>query len=90
MSGDMKVGPASSQILETDVDGEISLYNPANESVTILNDTASDVWLLCDGEHTIDEIKDLLAASYGTAREAVSDDVDKTIDEFRSAGLLEE
>lgn len=90
MTGDKRVGPAAPQILETDVDGEISLYNPSNESVTILNDTASDVWLLCDGEHTVDEIKSLLAASYGTTRDAVSDDVEKTIDEFRSAGLFRE
>jgi hypothetical protein len=89
MSVEKKVGPAAPQILETDVAGEISLYNPVNESVTILNGTASDVWLLCDGDHTAEEIKDLLAASYGTTRQTVSDDVDNTIDEFRSAGLLQ-
>lgn len=89
MSGENRVGPPASEVLETDVDGEISLYNPANESVTILNGTASDVWVLCDGDHTVDEIKQLLAASYGTTPEAVSDDIDRTIDEFRTAGLLQ-
>lgn len=89
MSVEKRVGPPLSQILETDVDGEISLYNPANESVTILNGTASDVWVLCDGEHTLEEIKRLLAASYGTTPEAVSDDVDRTIEDFRTAGLLQ-
>lgn len=89
MSGENRVGPAAPQILETDVGAEISLYNPSNESVTILNGTASDVWLLCDGEHTAEEIKSLLAASYGTTRDAVSEDVDKTIEEFRTAGLLQ-
>lgn len=88
MSGENRVGPPASEVLETDVDGDISLYNPANESVTILNGTASDVWLLCDGDHTVEEIKQLLAASYGTTLESVSDDVDRTIDELRKAGLL--
>ena len=89
MIGEKRVGPAAPQILETDVDGEISLYNPTNESVTILNGTASDVWLLCDGGHSIEEIQDLLAASYGTTRESVSEDVERTIAEFHTAGLLE-
>lgn len=83
------MGPPVSRILETEIDGEVSLYNPANESVTILNGTASDVWVLCDGKHTVEQIKRLLAASYETTPEAVSEDVDRTIDEFHSAGLLQ-
>jgi len=86
---DGMVGPPASQVIETEIEGEISLYDPASEQVTILNGTASDVWLLCDGGHSIEEIKDLLAASYGTTREAVSEDVERTIAEFRTAGLLE-
>lgn len=88
MTGESKVGPPASRILETEVDGEISLYDPENENVTILNDTASDVWLLCDGEHSAEEIVNLLASSYGVGTDQIRDEVTRTIDEFMEAGLL--
>ena len=88
MSGDKRVGPPVPQILETDVDGEISLYDPTNENVTILNGTASDVWLLCDGQHSAEEIVDLLASSYGVDADQIRDEVTRTIEEFVETGLL--
>jgi hypothetical protein len=88
LSDDKKVGPPVLQILETEVDGDISLYNPGNESVTILNGTASDVWMLCDGEHSAEEIISLLASSYGVDVEQIRDEVTRAIDEFVEAGLL--
>lgn len=83
-----KVGPPAPKILETEVDGEISIYNPANEQVTILNGTASDVWLLCDGEQTQDEIVSLLASSYQVDEDEIRDEVADAIEEFQNAGLL--
>lgn len=86
--GDNRVGPPVPQILETEIDGDISLYNPSTEQVTVLNGTASDVWLLCDGEHTCEEIKGLLASSYQVDTAEISDDVERAIDLFRESGLL--
>ncbi len=88
MMTENKVGPPTSKILETEVDGEISLYNPTNEQVTILNGTASDVWLLCDGQHTPDEIVSLLARSYQVDEDEIKDEVADAIEEFQEAGLL--
>jgi len=88
LSGDNRVGPPVQQVLETELDGEVSLYNPATEQVTILNGTASDVWLLCDGEHTAEEITKLLAASYDVDEDEIRDDVSSTIDRLYESGLL--
>lgn len=84
-----KVGPPSPKILETEIDGEISLYNPTNEQVTVLNGTASDVWLLCDGEHSQDEIVALLARSYQVEEDGIRDEVANTLEDFHDAGLLD-
>lgn len=89
ISDEKRVGPPVAQVLETDIDGEISLYNPKNEQVTVLNGTASDVWLLCDGEHTAGEITTLLASSYALEPEEIADDVDRTIAMLEESGLLE-
>ena len=90
MTGSRRVGPPASHILETDVDGDISLYDPKTESVTVLNGTASDVWLLCDGEHTVSEIIHLLALSYEIDESEIVADVERAIRDFTEAGLLEE
>ena len=59
-----RIGPPPAHILETEVNGEISLYDPRSESVLVLNQTASDVWRLSDGEQTLEEIVQLLAVAY--------------------------
>lgn len=89
MSEGSKVGPPAANVIETEIDGDISLYNPSNEQVTVLNGTASDVWALCDGEHSIEEITRLLASSYGTTEAAISDDVEHAVERFEKAGLLQ-
>lgn len=88
LGDNQRVGPPAQQVLETELDGEISLYNPATEQVTILNGTASDVWLLCDGEHTVEEITELLASSYEMTEEDIKGDVTSTIDRLYESGLL--
>ena len=83
------VGPASSHVLETEIDEDISLYVPQTEQVIVLNGTASDIWRLADGSHTIGEVIELLASSYGVSAESITADVEKTVDELSEAGLIE-
>ena len=90
MTDDKRVGPPASQVLETEVDGDISIYNPTTEQVTILNETASDVWLLCDGDHTADQIVSLLAASYEIPEADIREQVEETIARLHESGLLSE
>ncbi|HVR79023.1 MAG TPA: PqqD family protein [Acidimicrobiia bacterium] len=90
MDDTTKVGPPLPNVLETELDGEVSLYSPAHEQVTILNGTATDVWYLCDGTRSEDEIVELLASSYSVAPDQIRDDVSRTIEMIRKAGLVQE
>lgn len=83
------VGPAVSHIIETEVDEDISLYNPRTEQVVVLNGTASDIWRLADGSRTVEEISSLLASSYGVSPDSIAADVEKTVEELSKAGLIE-
>ena len=84
-------GRPSSQLIESEIDGDISLYHPTSEQVVVLNGTASDVWRLCDGERTIEQVASLLAASYGLEDpERIVADVEKTVSQFADSGLFEE
>ena len=83
-----KVGPPFAHLLETEVDGDISLYDPSSERVTVLNGTASDIWRLADGEHTVAEITNLLANSYGMEPASIAPDVLAVVTQFIEAGLV--
>ena len=86
--GGTLVGPPAPHILETEVKGDLSLYDAEQEKVLVLNSTATDVWLLCDGEHTVDRIVELVAAAHGQKAAVVRGDVESTIRQFLEEGFL--
>jgi hypothetical protein len=83
-----RVGPPAPNVIETEVDGDVCIYDPSSERVAVLNGTASDVWRLADGTYTIAEITDLLASSYGTQPTSIAPDVVAVVTEFVEAGFL--
>lgn len=89
MAGSFRVGPPASHIIETEIDSDVSLYDARSETVVVLNTTASDVWRLADGEHTIDEIVGLLAVAYAIDPDAIRSDVEQTVRSFIDDGLFE-
>jgi hypothetical protein len=86
--GGTLVGPPAPNILETEVKGDLSLYDADQEKVLVLNSTATDVWLLCDGEHTVDRIVELVAAAHGQKADVVRGDVETTIHQFLEEGFV--
>lgn len=82
------VGPPAPHLLETEIEDEISVYDPQNEQVTVLNGTASDIWRLADGSHTLDQIVDLLASAYQVPRSRIANEVEQTVQQLMSASLL--
>ena len=86
--GNRLIGPPPPHILETEVKGDLSLYDPGQEKVLVLNSTATDVWLLCDGEQTAERIVDLIAAAHGQDAATIRTEVKSTIRQFVEEGFL--
>ena len=86
--GNRPIGPPPLNIIETEVKGDLSLYDPRQEKVLVLNGTATDVWLLCDGNHTAAEILGLIASVHGQDAATIRADVDSTIRHFFEEGFL--
>jgi hypothetical protein len=82
------VGPPVDGIIETEIDGDIALYDPAREVVAVLNGTASDIWRLADGTETVNEIGETLAKAYRVDPSVVAADIERTIRTLRSDGFL--
>jgi hypothetical protein len=85
---DGRVGPPSPEVTESELDGTVCLYSPALNEVLVLNETASDVWRLADGEQSLADIVGVLAHSYGVPADSIHDDVVQLVRQFRESGLL--
>ncbi len=82
------IGPPHAHVIETEVKGDISLFDAETNNVIVLNSTASDVWRLCDGEQTLEEIISLLAQAYQCPADRIRSDVTETIEELVDKGVL--
>lgn len=83
-----RLGPPRDGVRELELDGDISLFDPATRNAAVLNGTASDVWRLLDGDHSLEEIVGLLARAYGVEPAEIRGDVTRTIDELTTSGFL--
>jgi Coenzyme PQQ synthesis protein D (PqqD) len=84
-----QIGPPRPHIIESEIGDEISLYDPTTERVVVLNTTASDVWRLADGEHTVPEVVAMLARAYQVDPASIRDEVQSTVERLIEEQLLE-
>jgi len=84
-----RLGPPRSHIIESEIGDEISLYDPTTERVVILNTTASDVWRLADGQHTVHDVIKMLARAYQVEPASIRDEVQTTVERLMEEQLLE-
>lgn len=68
---------------------ETLLYNPENDKVTVLNETAAAVWEMCDGEHTLSSIEAEIRDKFNPpSGHDVAEDVRETVTRFQQDGIL--
>lgn len=71
-----------------EIDGEIVIYRAASNKAIYLNETASVIWQLCDGQRTVGEIVDAIAAAYPD-QPSVAGDVIEAIEMLRREGAVQ-
>lgn len=82
------IGPPATGLTTVEVDGCFHIFNPATQSAVALNDTASNVWRLCTGQFTIDEIVESLAEHYDVPAVTIDPQVRAVLRDFATQGLL--
>lgn len=87
-AGPKPIGPPAAGVLEREIDGCLALLSPSEERVLLLNETASDVWRLVDGQLTLDGIVDLLARAYDVDADLIYQDIERTVTLFAENDLL--
>jgi len=71
------------------VDGEVVVLDRQSDLIHQLNHTASYIWGRCDGQSTVAEIANQLAAAFQVDADTAVQDVATTIRQLHSIGLLE-
>lgn len=71
-----------------DLDGEFMIYHSSEGRAVYLNETASLVWKLCDGQRSLAAIEGLLGEAYPDAPD-LSEDIDAAVRELVEQGVLE-
>jgi hypothetical protein len=71
------------------IDDELLLFHPGETKILYCNQTASLIWQLCDGQHTVEEITALLSDAFPEAADTIAADVEATLQEFLQQGAIE-
>ncbi|MGH2704414.1 MAG: HPr-rel-A system PqqD family peptide chaperone [Actinomycetota bacterium] len=72
-----------------EVEDEAVVYDQATGDLHHLNQPATIVFTLCDGQSTVKELSDDISSAFGIPAAQVQREVRRLIREFRSFGLLE-
>ena len=70
------------------MDGETILYEDVTKKMIYLNESATAVFQLCDGQRSVLDIIELLTATYPDASATMSQDVVSVIDYLVQEGAL--
>jgi len=71
------------------VDNDIVLYHPGRNKALYLNETASVIWRLCDGNRTTAEIAELLQEAFPERDATIGDGVETTLRRFIEEDAVE-
>jgi hypothetical protein len=89
MIDDSAVPRRSEKYRLEDFGDELVLYDAAATRAVYLNDTASIIWRLCDGQRKIADIKTLLQESYPAASDQILEDLRATLFQLVWCGAVE-
>ncbi len=64
------------------------LYDETGNQLPVLNDIGAAIWLLIDGQRTLDKIADVVVDTLGTPRLQVIDDLGIFLKELEDKDLI--
>lgn len=71
------------------IDGETMLYHAGKTDTLYLNESATIVWYLCDGERSEQDIVNLLKENYPDSISPIEDGVREALQSFTDFGGIE-
>ena len=62
-----------------ELDENLALYDDVGQLLILLNTSAAAVWELCDGETTVDQMVEVLAAPHPAEAALIAEDIRQTV-----------
>jgi pyrroloquinoline quinone biosynthesis protein D len=75
-------------ILQRDLGTEYVFYDAGGERFHVLNETARDIYLMCDGSRSVHDIALALTAARDIDLETATRDMQEAIDQMARIGVL--
>lgn len=86
MTSEVAVGAA---IVATEVDGAVTIFNPATDRYYTLDGVGATIWQLLEGGLPLEEIRERLLAMYETTKETCEQDLLALVEHLGQEGLVE-
>ena len=80
--------PHATGVLGKDLGDEYLFYDSAHEQVHVLNATAREIYLLCDGSASVRDIVHRFGARFAIDDATARRDVEETLDRLLTLGLV--
>ncbi len=74
-------------ILE-ELDGQLMIFDEDSGRIVEVNQSAALLWQLCDGNHSLSELGDLIAAAYPNAAAEIRQDIPRIVQQLVALGVL--
>jgi coenzyme PQQ biosynthesis protein PqqD len=78
------------QVIAQEASNHFLLFNISDGNYYSLNDVGRRIWELCDGNHSVAQLVDILAAEYDAPAETLTKDVLELLQELRNGKLIVE
>lgn len=79
---------ATETFTSRDLEEEFLFYDSSGDQVHVLNGTAREIFLLCDGKRSPEEIAESMVKLFEVEPEQALTDVNETLDRLIELGLL--
>jgi len=86
---DLRLPTPNTDVSLQRVGQEAILHDRRNGRAHVINESAAQIWELCDGQRTVDEIVSAFAAAYELPTADVRADVQYILAKFHELGVLD-
>jgi len=88
MAGDTIRPRPTGSFLDRDLGDEHLFYDKSGDRMHVLNRSARDIYGLCDGSRTLEQIAAAVVERYGVDEARALEDVRSTVDQLVAIGVL--
>lgn len=76
------------QVITQKASADLLLFNMQDGNYYSLDEVGIRIWELCDGNQTVEQIVDTLAAEYDAPKEALAQDAVELLEQLRKGKLI--